>query len=546
MPEMLAAEVLLRALKTAGVDHLFANPGTDFPSIVEAFARAGPGSAAVPRPVLATHETIAVTMAHGAHLATGRPQAAMLHVNVGTANALCSLINAQRDNIPLILAAGRTPITEAGPHGARTRPIHWAQEMFDQAGMLREIVKWDYELRRPDQAADAARRAVEIASAEPRGPVYLTLPREVLAGSAAAPAVRPPVATAPAVADPAALERLAGWIAEARAPVVVTSAAGRDPAVVPLLGALAAAGGIAVVEHSPRYLNLPHDHPCHAGFDPAPLLKDADLVLVVECDVPWIPHLYRPREDARIAHLGTDPLFQRYPMRTFRADLNLPGDLAHSLGSLARLLGERAPVGAPVRRRPAGAATAGADGRLTFEAASRAIHELIDDDTVIVNEYPLRLAHCPITRPGRYFGLSPAGGLGWGLGAALGYKLAAPDKFVVATLGDGAYIFANPVAGHTVAAAENLPILVVVFNNRRYGAVRMATLSMYGQGAAAADDGQLLARLDGTPDFAGIVRAHGGHGETVDDLAALPVALGRARQAVQGGRQALVDVRVVN
>ena len=172
----IAGEVFLRALAEHGVDFFFANPGTDFPPIVEAFGRARGSNAKLPRPVLVPHENLAVAMAHGATLMTGRPNAVMVHVNVGTGNTLNNLINLSRDRIPLILAAGRTPITEKGQFGSRSRQIHWGQEMFDQAGMVREIVKWDYELRMPGQVADVVARAHEVAMTTPRGPVYLVLP----------------------------------------------------------------------------------------------------------------------------------------------------------------------------------------------------------------------------------------------------------------------------------------------------------------------------------------------------------------------------------
>ena len=176
----IAAEAFLQALSEHGVDYLFANPGTDFPPIVEAYSRARRSNAKVPTPLVIPHENLAVAMAHGAYAMTGRPQAVMLHVNVGTANAINNILNLSRDRIPLILAAGRTPIAEKGKFGSRNRPIHWGQEMFDQAAMLREAVKWDYELRTPEQAGDVVARAYEVSMASPRGPVYLSLPREPL------------------------------------------------------------------------------------------------------------------------------------------------------------------------------------------------------------------------------------------------------------------------------------------------------------------------------------------------------------------------------
>jgi acetolactate synthase-1/2/3 large subunit len=182
----IAADAFLRALADHGVDYFFCNPGTDFPPIVEAFARAKQTNAKVPRPMVIPHENLAVAMAHGVYLMNGRPQAVMVHVNVGTANTINNITNMSRERAPVILAAGRTPISEKGNFGARNRSIHWAQEMFDQAGMLRELVKWDYELRTPNQIADVVSRAFEVGMTSPRGPVYLVLPREPPAAPAAA------------------------------------------------------------------------------------------------------------------------------------------------------------------------------------------------------------------------------------------------------------------------------------------------------------------------------------------------------------------------
>ncbi len=176
----IAAEDYLEALAAHGIDYLFANPGTDFAPIVEAFARAARTNRKVPRPIVVPHENAAVAMAHGYTMVTGKPQAVMLHTNVGTANAINMLIDASRDRVPILLTSGRTPFTESGAEGSRNAHIHWAQEMFDQAGMLREVVKWDYEMKRGDQAATVVDRALEMAMSSPKGPVYLSLPREVL------------------------------------------------------------------------------------------------------------------------------------------------------------------------------------------------------------------------------------------------------------------------------------------------------------------------------------------------------------------------------
>src|SRR5437868_9856378 len=175
------AEAYLALLAERGVEYLFANAGTDFAPIVEAYAKAAHSGLPAPKPLIATHENLAFSMAHGYAVASGRVPAVMVHVSVGTANAICGLFNAARENVPILFTAGRSPLTEEGLLGARDTYIHWAQEMFDQAGMLRELVKWDYELRNGAQLETVVDRALTVATSPPQVPVYLTLPREVLA-----------------------------------------------------------------------------------------------------------------------------------------------------------------------------------------------------------------------------------------------------------------------------------------------------------------------------------------------------------------------------
>src|SRR5262249_20565336 len=181
----MTAEAYLARLGDRGIDYVFANAGTDFAPIVEAISRHGGNGAKYPRFITVPHENVAMAMAHGYYRIAGKPAAVMVHVTVGTANAINGIINASRDNVPVLLAAGRTPLTETGSIASRNRPIHWGQESFDQGGMLREYVKWDYELRSGQPVAAVVDRALDIAMSEPRGPVYLTLPREVLTASGA-------------------------------------------------------------------------------------------------------------------------------------------------------------------------------------------------------------------------------------------------------------------------------------------------------------------------------------------------------------------------
>ena len=552
----IAAEAFLRALADHGTEYFFCNPGTDFPPIVEAFSRAKKTNAKVPKPVLVPHENLAVSMAHGAYMMTGRPQAVMVHVNVGTANTLNNLTNLSRDRVPLILCAGRTPITEKGSFGSRSRPIHWAQEMFDQAGMLRELVKWDYELRMPTQVGDMVSRAYEVAMASPRGPVYLVLPREPLSAPLAEPTgpLKPRAQAAAAHPDPRSIATLAEWIAGAERPLIIASILPTDTP--PVLAHLAERAAIPVVANNPRSVCLPSSHPMHFGFEPGTLLADADLVITIDADAPWIPSLQHPPAGCRVAHIGEDPFFVRYPMRSFPSDMSIQAGSRATLEALieaveprlqmaeARIAARRARLTERMRNRRAQLAKDSAPGAtISPEYLSRAIGEAAGEDAVIVNEYPLRPDHCSREKAGTFFALGPAGGLGWGLGAALGVKLAAPDAFVVATLGDGAYMFANPMVGHWVAGKYSLPILTVVFNNSRYGAVRRATLSMFKEGVAGENDGRGLADLDPAPPYEAMAQAQGAYAERVEKPADLPDALARAREAVVSGkRQALLNV----
>lgn len=553
----IAAEDYLEALAAQGIDYLFANPGTDFAPIIEAFARAGQTNRPVPRPIVVPHETAALSMAHGYTMVTGRPQAVMLHTNVGTANAINMLIDASRDRIPVLLTSGRTPFTEEGAEGSRNAHIHWAQEMYDQAGMLREMVKWDYEMKRGDQAAAVVERALELAMTSPKGPVYLSLPREVLgermdepSTSKAARRARPR-APVPAAAD---IEQLADWIAAARAPLVITGLLGQDPRDAVVLARLAERWALPVCPYQTRYFAISASSPMFQGSLPAPLLGEADLVIVIESDVPWLPSKEHPPASARIVQIGEDPVFARYPMRSFPSDLTITATALSALEALEQALADRQGPYVDERRKrlarrsaelQAGwreeANRASSQGHNTLAWLNYCLREVVDRDTIVISEYSFRQEYCPLERPGSLFGVSNAGGLGWGFGASLGARLASPDRMVVSVLGDGAYMFANPTACHYVAEMASLPVLTVIYNNALYGAVRRATLDMYPSSVAAAGDGRLLADLP-APAFEKIVLAHNGHGERVERPADLPAALQRAAAAVSNGQQALVNV----
>ena len=557
------AEAFLAQLKARGIDYFYIGAGTDTAPIVEAYARQAESGLDYPIPIVASHENLAVGMAHGHYMVSGRPQAVMLHVSVGAANAVCGLMNAARSQVPMFFTAGRTPLFEKDAHGARDNHIHWGQEMFDQAGMVREFVKWDYELRDGRNMGDVVDRALSISMAAPRGPVYLTLPREVL-GQPLTQATLPPApgTCSDAHPDPAQVRALAAALAAAEFPVIVCAGAGSDPAAVADLVALAERFGIAVAESRPRCINFPSTHTLHAGFDMPALFARADALLFLDADVPWIPGKTGPRPGTFVAQAAVDPLFTRLPLRTFPADLHLTASVRPLLAQLAEEL-ERCGAGARRAARAeraqafsaawkqAAAERARSDankgGPITKLFLTRCLDEVREPDSIFVNEYSAQREQLTLDAPGTFFHHPTAGGLGWGLPAALGAQQAAPNRTVIAVMGDGAYLFTNPACCHQAAAMHRLPVLSVVFDNGGWDAVEKSALAMYPDthtaGQVARKQMAPLSSLQPLPDFAMYARASGGHGETVECREELLPALRRAMEVVRKERrQALVHV----
>lgn len=558
-----AAEAYLTLLKDREVDYLFGNAGTDFPSIIEGLSKSLTGEGSAPTPVTVPHENLAVAMAHGYYVSTGRLASVMVHVNVGTANAICGVMNAARENVPVLMTSGRTPLTEEGFDGSRSLYIHWGQEMFDQGGVMREMVKWDYELRNAKQVETIVDRAVTVAMTEPRGPVYLSLPREVLAEKPGdftfqSPTRRQPAR--PAAADANAIDEAAEILANAENPIIITASMGQNRAAVPALESLAERFALPVISYRPRYVNISTDHPMHMGYEPGAYLPDADAILVLDCDVPWIPSLHKLNPDAKVIHLGADPLYENYPVRGFQCDLGIRGSAGTSIPMLeeamasreksaqARIDSRRSKI-AGIKGDQAAANQARiekiASGTAAMDNAwvAHCLDQLKQDDDILVSESQLALGNLSLRDPGSFFGTSPSGGLGWGLGASLGAKLGQKNKRVFCVVGDGSYMFGNPTPAHFVSAAYELPTLTVIMNNKMWGSVRKATLGLYPDGAASSSNQAPLTYLDPAPEYHKIVQASDGYGEEVSDPNDLQAALERGIKAVEvDKRQAVINV----
>jgi len=562
VPVTNTAEGLLELLRAHGVECFFGVGGTDFPPLIEAFAKSAAQGRATPRPISVPHEFPAISMAHGYAMVTGHPQAVMVHVTVGTLNAASGVMNACRLKVPLLFLAGRTPITEEGAVGSRSIYIHWGQESFDQGALVREHVKWDYELRTPAQLETVVNRAMAMATAEPPGPVYLTLPREVLM----APLAEVNLASVGrcrvdslVYPDPDRVAEAAQILAAAEYPVILTTSAGRHAETVEPLVRLAETGAMAVVESFAKYMNFPRTHPLHLGFDPKPQVERADALLLVESEVPWYPSKTTLPQHTRVIHLAVDPLFTRIPIRGFPIDVPIAADprtalplLTGALAARVRAMGARLEARAARIRREhdeqraswkAAARSQQHRASIGFEWLSACVDQVLGDDAILINEYDCLPQQLTKIRPGGFFMCSSASGLGWGLGAAIGAKLARPEKTVIATLGDGSYNFSVPTACHYVAQRERAPILVVLFDNRGWNAVKRETRSLYPEGWAARTQYFPFTEIDPAPAYHTLMEACGGYGVRVEHPDELPAALEEALRVVkEQERQALVHV----
>ncbi len=556
------SDAYMSLLADRGIDYWFANAGTDFAPVVETLAKAEVLELKVPKPVTCPHENTAMHMAIGYFLVTGRPQAVMVHVNVGTANGMNGLLNAARGHVPMLFTAGRTPTNEDSLAGHRSLDIHWTQEMFDQAGMLRESVKWDYELRNGQQLETIVDRALTIAMSEPMGPVYLALPREVLAQPMNEFTYSTPSrqhAAAPAFPNGDAADEVAALLAAAESPLIITNAAGRDAKSWSALGAFAERYAIPVIQYRNRYMSIPSNHPMNLGYELKPLLDKADVVLAIDVAVPWLPAYDKVREDAKVIHMGPDPLHGYVPVRGHPCDIALACATAEGLRVLNDTMAEHeAKQKTRIEKRRALLAEswkALRDGwRKKLDSVKDAtpihpawithcINEIKGKDAIVIKESPLMQEHIDFSTPATMLNAGAASGLGHGLGCALGAKLAARDRLVIGTHGDGSYMFGNPISVHYVGAEQELPVLTVIFNNQRWQAVRRATVGLHREGYAAKSKRQPITFLDSISNYQKAVEVADGYGEKVTDPSEMMPALERGLKAVTvEKRQAVINV----
>ena len=564
------ARHFLDGLLESGVDYLFSNLGTDHVTLVEELAQAQLDGRAAPQVVLCPHENVAIHMAGGYAAVTGRGQGVMVHVDAGTANAVMGLHNLMRARLPVLLMAGKSPFTLHGElPGARDNYVHYVQDPYDMASLVRPYVKWEYNLPSGVVSKEVLRRAHTVMHSEPAGPVYLTLPRETLLESWSAERVRsyPADRYGPAMLGslpPEAVQQVARTLMQARNPLVITSYLGRKPDAVQALDALARLCGIRVVEFSPSWLCMSRESPCFFGFDPTPLLGDTDVGLLLDVDVPWLPHATRAREDTQWLHIDVDPIKKDFPMWGFASDARWPADATLALRAVHEAVKSMADDAfhARVRERmstwpqqhaqrraqwSALAAQAGQTDALNPAWVCAAVGRRLAPDDVVINEgirnSPAVLQQIHRTEPMSLLG-GAGGGLGYSAGMALGVKLARPRSRVVHIEGDGGFHFSTPSSVYAVSQSYGLPILSVVLDNGGWQAVKEAVLRVHPSGAAAQAQ-QFYARWPGeTRRYEKVAEAFGSHGEWVRRPEEMEPALDRCLAALEAGRSAVLVASV--
>ncbi len=551
MPFVSGKQALLDILKQEGVRVMFGNPGTTELPLMDALVR---------EPdihyVLALQESVAIAMADGYALASGGIAAVNVHIAPGLGNAMGMLYNAMKSGAPMLLTAGQHEQTFTA-----TEPILWA----DLPPVARPFVKWTTEARRLEDLPRIVRRACKTALAHPTGPVFLALPVDVLNAERDVDLMAP-TRIDPRIRGPReAVRQAARRLAHAERPLIIAGdavahadALGELQEVAELLGAP------VLTECVASTCNFPFTHPLYRGAMPrlAPQIRAVlmrhDLLFSVGGDLFTLslPSDVDPMPPGvEVIHLDVDPweIGKNYP-----ADVGIHGDPKATLPDLAEAL--RSELGATAHPQAAARLEAVRSTQAVQRAelvrrarteadrvpisplsAIHAIAEAVPDTGVVIDEsissaIGVRdLLRCRDAKS--FFGLR-GGGIGWGLPAALGVKLALGDRPVIALVGDGSAMYT--IQALWTAAHEGLAAVFVVLNNLSYRILKQRTLLL--KGYSAEDERFVAMDLDRPPiDFVGLARSLGVPGERVEKTADVAPALGRG---LATGGPYLLDLRI--
>jgi len=548
-------DAIVTAFTAIGSDYIFSSPGSEWAPVWESLARRHRDDLPCPKYLDLTHETVAVGMATGYGLVTRRAQGVLLHAGPGLLQGACAIHGALLAGVPMVIASSESVTYGDGP--GPDPGGQWYRNLSVVGGphqMAQPFVKWANQAGSVATLVPMVTRAAELAERAPAGPVYLNVPLEVLLEPWAAPAAKPVAAKGSTVSAPEEIAAVLALLGTATNPVIVTETAGREPGGLAALVAFAEALRIPVVEPSSAVcVNFPRDHELHAGGELEPFVDTADVIILVNCRAPFYPPSRRPAY-AKIVVIDEVPQRPHIAYQVLQADHYLEGGVAATLRELARAAAPRTAVAeqrswheAETKALAESEARAASAAGIDPVAVVATLREMLaDDDPIVVDE---TITHSRVVQrhlrrstPDSYFYVQ--GGLGQGIAVALGVKLAARQRTVVLTIGDGAFLYNPVIPSLDAARANHLPLLIVIFNNRQYRSMKMNHLRFYPDGAAV-DTGEFLGvDLGGQPELASFAGPFGMHDETVERADELAPALDRALKSVRTGTTAIVNIRV--
>ena len=558
---MNGAAILIDVLNGNGVDAIICSPGSEWPPVWEELARRRATNEPVPEYLNVRHEETAIAMASGYAKATGKLPAVLIHTTPGALNAGLGLRAAFHEEIPMLVCAGES--IDFGESPGFDPGGQWVRYLADRGGPARFVencVKWSFGVNSRAVFASTIHRACQIAMTPPRGPVFLSLPFEFLFAEASGPIPKSFPKPVAASAAPN-IDEAVRLLAASKRPLIITDTAGHASGAVTKLVDLAELICAPVVEATRQmYFNFPRDHYLHGGFDAAPYIADSDLVFLVGAVAPWHPPSAGPKGGAKVMTLDVNPLRTDLPYWGYEIDLSMPGEIEASLtaivdGLKSQNLAQKAARVETLKAENRQRRIAWSDQAVSAKSSTpidphwfcHVLNRVLPPDAIVVEE---TITHrIPIVRmldrlgPGRHFG-AESGGLGLGMGIALGLKCVHPDKSVIALIGDGSFNY-NPVLAALGFAQEyGRPIVTVVMNNGGYLSMKRGITDLYPDGWAAKSDTFFGHLIEPSPQYAALAVAFGGEGETVEDPTQIEPALRRAFEVERSGKSYILDVRL--
>lgn len=551
-------EAILAAFRKLKIDYIMSSPGSEWSPVWEALARQKLENKPGPAFIESWHETLAVNMATGYTLITGRPQAALLHAGVGMLQGSMGVHGALQNEVPMVVMSGESQSLGEDPDLDIEAQWYGGLTVGGIERLVEPVAKWARAVTSPYTLYESVIRAGEMAQRAPKGPVYLNVALEHMLHDWTPPAEARDVPPAPVVQPrPEEIEKVAELLGNAKSPVIVAETAGRDPEAFAALVTLAEEFAIPVINgRANAYANFPTDHPLYLGMGRYQALDDADLVLLVGGRAPWYPPRRRPTR-GKIVAIGDNPHKGHMVYQSLHADFYLEGDTAQSLKLLTTAMkSTKVDAGAVRARRQRWAREH--ENYVTGLRAERekarngsdidplslvgALGDAMPADTIYVDETITHSAmlrqHLPMTMPQSFF--RGSGGLGQGIGTALGIKLASRERPVVLLVGDGSFLY-NPIIQALGASKRHeLPIAIVIFNNKKYAAMRQGHVHHYPDGASASENLHYGVTIDG-PDYEQLGGHFGFHGQRVERVGELNDAVRSALAAANGGRTAILN-----